>query len=65
MEGGKMWVGARIRWLLSVPNSSERTVTFDGLVEDVEAFDGVTRLSGALSSGGRFVLVTDESELSA
>ena len=35
MEGGKMWVGARIRWLLSVPNSSERTVTFDGLVEDV------------------------------
>jgi len=64
MEGGKKWVGARIRWRLSVSGSRECAVAFDGLVEDAQAFaDGVTRLSGALSSGGRFVLVTDEPDL--
>ena len=54
--------GARIDWRISVPDG--RGVVFDGRIDTAEDYgDGVTRISGALASGGRFVLVTDESSL--
>jgi hypothetical protein len=62
MDGLGKWIGARIEWRVRV--AAEPDVVFDGRVDTAEDFgDGVTRISGAMASGGRFVLVTDESRL--
>jgi len=60
--GLAQWIGARIEWCIRP--ESEPEVVFDGRIDTAEDVgDGVTRISGALAGGGRFVLVTDESSL--
>jgi hypothetical protein len=62
MDGPGRWIGARISWRVSVGN--EPDVTFDGRIDTSEDIgDGITRVSGALADGCRFVLVTDCGEL--
>ena len=52
----------RISWRIGVDDESD--VRFDGRVDTAEDIgEGITRISGALVSGGRFVLVTDEGSL--
>lgn len=59
MDGLAKWIGARIEWRVQV--EAEHDVVFDGRIDTAEDFgDGVSRISGALAGGGRFVLVTNE-----
>ena len=62
MDGPTKWAGARVSWRVSV--AGEPDVLFDGRIDIAQDLgDGVTRISGALATGGRFVLVTDEGSL--
>ncbi len=63
MDGEARWVGARIAWLL---HSDGVDAEFAGLIDTAEDLgDGIVRLSGPLTSGHRFVLVTDDETVSA
>jgi hypothetical protein len=60
MDGGREWIGARISWRVEGVGDGQRDVTFEGRIDTAEDFgEGVVRISGALTSGSRFVLVTD------
>jgi hypothetical protein len=62
MDGPTEWIGARIDWRVS--DAAEPDVVFEARIDTAENVgDGITRLSGELVSGGRFVLVTDERSL--
>jgi hypothetical protein len=62
MDGLAKWIGTRIEW--RVRGTAEGDLVFDGRIDTAEDFgDGVSRISGALAGGGRFVLVTNESGL--
>ena len=57
--GELKWIGVRISCRLSV--ADEPDVQFDGRIKTAEDIgDGIIRISGALTSGARFVLVNDE-----
>jgi hypothetical protein len=59
MDGLRRWVGARFSWRVNVADDAD--VVFDGQISAADVFDdGTIRVSGALSSGARFVIVTDE-----
>jgi hypothetical protein len=59
MDGPKEWIGAQISWRVS--NGCGPSVVFGGQIDTAEDFgDGIIRISGALTGGRRFVLVTDE-----
>jgi hypothetical protein len=61
MDGLGNWIGARIEWRVRI--AAETDVAFEGQIDTAEDYgDGVIRISGALASGGRFVLVTDEEQ---
>ena len=62
MDRASSWIGARITWRICA--AGESAVTVDGHIDTAEHFENqFTRLSGALTSGGRFVLVTDAADL--
>ena len=53
------WLGARVNWRFDAADQSG--VVFDGQIDTAEEVgDGIIRISGPLTSGSRFVLVTDE-----
>jgi hypothetical protein len=59
MEVVTRWLGARVNWRFDV--ADEIGVVFDGHIDTAEDVgDGIIRISGPLTSGSRFVLVTDE-----
>ena len=61
---GERWIGARIRWRVESVELGQIDVEFEGRIDTAEDFgDGLVRMSGALTSGSRFVLVTDDSAL--
>jgi hypothetical protein len=63
MDGETGWVGARIAWLI---HSDDVDAEFAGLIETAEDLgDGIVRLSGPLTSGHRFVLVTVDEMVAA
>jgi hypothetical protein len=58
MHGLEKWIGAGIGWRINV--APEPDVVFAGRIDTVSDLgEGVTRISGALAGGGRFVLVTE------
>jgi len=60
MDGLAKWIDARIEWRVSV--AVEPDILFEGRIDTAEAIDdGITRISGSLAGGGRFVLISDES----
>ena len=56
---GEGWIGASISW--RVQGSEGLDLEFEGQIDTAEDIgDGIVRISGALASGSRFVLVTDD-----
>jgi hypothetical protein len=59
---GEEWIGAQISW--RVHNGDELDLEFEGQIDTAEDIgDGIVRIAGALSTGRRFVLVTDDAGL--
>ena len=59
----KEWIGARITWCISAQDPAGPDVAFYGEIDTAEDIgDGIIRVSGTMSTGGRFVLVTDEEQ---
>ena len=59
---GEEWIGARIS--SRVHTRDEIDLEFEGLIDTADDIgDGIVRIAGALSSGSRFVLVTDDGGL--
>jgi hypothetical protein len=58
---GEEWIGARISWRVQ---GDALELEFDGQIDTAEDIgEGIVRVSGALTSGHRFVLVTDDAGL--
>jgi hypothetical protein len=58
MDGPEEWIGAQISWRVS--RGCEPAVVFGGQIDTAEDIgDGIVRIAGAISTGGRFVLVTN------
>ncbi len=58
---GEEWIGARITWRV---HRDELDLEFDGQIDTAEDIgDGIVRVSGALTGGHRFVLVTADAGL--
>jgi hypothetical protein len=64
MDERKEWIGARISWRIHVQDPAGTDVEFHGEIDTAEDIGaGNIRMSGELSGGGRFVLVTDHAGL--
>jgi hypothetical protein len=58
MDGRASLIGARITMRVDV--EADLAVSYDGRIDTAEEIgDGIVRISGAITTGGRFVLVTD------